>query len=297
MKVLVLQTLYNLSDEQMEYQIKDRLSFMRFLGLCLHERIPDAKTIWLYRERLKGKKVMNKLFKSFDEQLKAKGYIAMEGQIVDASIVQAPRQRMTKDEKEDIKQGKAPEEWETNPHKKGQKDRDARWTVKYTKAKPREDGTKPVDLAIPSYGYKNHIGIDKRHGMIRTYEVTDAASHDGKHLPDLLDEENTASGVWADTAYKSAANEAYMAQKGFTSHVHRKKLFRKEMPEVTKRANNKRSKIRAKVEHVFAHMKHHGKLFIRTIGLERAKVKIGLANLVYNMKRFIYWELRMLQRG
>lgn len=180
MKVLVLQTLYNLSDEQMEYQIKDRLSFMRFLGLGLHERIPDAKTIWLYRERLKGKKVMNRFFKSFDEQLKAKGYIAMEGQIIDASIVQAPRQRMTKEEKENIKQGKTPEEWETNPYKKAQKDRDARWTVKYTKAKQQQGGTKPVDLAIPAYGYKNHISIDKRHGMIRTYEVTDAASHDGK---------------------------------------------------------------------------------------------------------------------
>jgi transposase, IS5 family len=81
-----------------------------------------------------------------------------------------------------------------------QKDRNARWTVKYSKAKPTEDGAKRVDLAIPAFGYKNHVGIDRAHGLIRTWTATDASRHDGAQLPNLVDKNNTASDVWADTA-------------------------------------------------------------------------------------------------
>src|ERR1035437_3665033 len=97
-------------------------------------------------------------FERFDATLRQAGYIAMSGQIVDASLIAAPRQRNSEDEKKAIKQGHIPEDWKDKPAKLRQKDRDARWTVKFTKAKSREDGsTPPVDLAIPAFGYKNHV--------------------------------------------------------------------------------------------------------------------------------------------
>src|SRR4030081_3724512 len=164
------------------------------------------------------------------------------------------------------------------------------WTDKCTKAKPREDGsTPPVDLAIPVFGYQNHISLDRGFGFIRKWSATDAAAYEGRRLRDgLLDKTNTASSVWADTAYRSAANEEFMERNGFVSHVHRKRPKGRPMPEAIRRANNAKSKIRSRVEHVFAEQKDRMGLFIRTIGIARAKTKIGLANLVYNIKRLLF---------
>ena len=291
-KVLVLQSLYSLSDEATEFMIRDRLSFMRFLGLGMKDRVPDATTIWLFREHLTQAKAMDKLFNHFDKVLTEKGYLAMSGQIMDATIVAAPRQRNSDGEKEAIKEGRAPEGWDQKPAKLRQKDRDARWTVKFSKAKPRDDGTVPRDLAIPAFGYKNHISTDKRHGLIRKWMVTPASSHDGARLPDLLDNNNTAGSVWADTAYHSKKNEAHMEKNGFVSRVHRKKPKGKPMPARTSKANGRKSKVRARVEHVFAVQKGPMAWFIRTIGIERANTKIGMANLVYNMKRLVWLNAR-----
>src|SRR5881398_2842224 len=94
-KILILQASHSLSDERAEYLIKDRLSFMRFLGLGLSDPVPDANTIWTFREALKKAKVIDALFLRFDEALRASGYLAMGGQIVDATIVAAPKQRNT----------------------------------------------------------------------------------------------------------------------------------------------------------------------------------------------------------
>ena len=218
-KILVLQTLYTLSDEQTEFMIRDRLSFMRFLGLGMKDPVPDATTIWLFREHLTQAEAMDKLFARFDKVLTEKGYLAMSGQIMDASIVAAPKQRNTDGEKQAIKEGRIPEGWEDKPAKRRQKDVDARWTVKFSKAKPRADDRPRRDLAIPAFGYKNHISTDKRHGLIRKWTVTDAAAHDGARLPELLDKNNTASNVWADTAYRSKKNETHMAKNGFVSQV------------------------------------------------------------------------------
>ena len=215
-KVLVLQSSHNLSDERTEYLIRDRLSFMRFLGLGLADTVPDANTIWTFREaltraRIAGKPAIEVLFERFNTALSAAGFLAMSGQIIDASIVAAPKQRNTEAEKRDIKEGRIPAEWATKPAKLRQKDRDARWTVKYTKAKPDEAGMPRVDLAVPAFGYKNHLGIDRRHRLIRRWTVTDAARHDGALLPELIDRNNTAGDVWADTAYRSKANEKFLA--------------------------------------------------------------------------------------
>jgi hypothetical protein len=112
--------------------------------------------------------------------LRQAGYIAMSGQIVDSSLVAAPKQRNTKEEKDEIKAGRIPQEWQGKAAKLRQKDRDARWTVKFTKAKQQPDGTvPPVDIAIPAFGYQNHISIDAKHGLIRRWLATDAAAYEG----------------------------------------------------------------------------------------------------------------------
>jgi transposase, IS5 family len=293
-KVLVIQAANNLSDERTEFLINDRLSFMRFLGLGLADRVPDARTIWLFREKLTRAGAIKGLFERFDAALRAAGFIAMSGQIVDASLVAAPKQRNTEDEKRAIKEGRVPEDWQARPGKLRQKDRDARWTVRFSKAKERPDGTRPpVDIAIPTFGYQNHIGIDRGFGLIRTWLVTDAAAYEGACLREgLLDKTNTAAVVWADSAYRSAANENHLARNGFVSRIHRKKPPRKPMPERTRRANAKKSKVRSCVEHVFAEQKSRMGLFVRTIGIARATTKIGMANLVYNLKRLVFLEKR-----
>jgi transposase, IS5 family len=289
-KILVIQATNNLSDERAEFLINDRLSFMRFLGLGLADRVPDARTIWLFREKLTKASAIKTLFERFDATLRQAGYIAMSGQIVDASLIAAPRQRNSEGEKKAIKQGRIPKDWKDKPAKLRQKDRDARWTVKFTKAKPREDGSiPPVDLAIPLFGYQNHVSIDRGFGFIRQWAATDAAAYEGRRLREgLLDKTNTASGVWADTAYRSTTNETFLARNGFVSHIHRKKPKGRTMPEAMRRANNAKSKIRSRIEHVFAEQKDRMGLLIRTIGMARATIKIGMANLVYNIKRLLF---------
>ena len=288
-KVLILQAMHTLSDERTEFLIKDRLSFMRFLGLGLADVVPDANTIWTFREALKKTGAIDALFRRFDEALRSEGFLAMSGQIVDATIVAAPKQRNTIEEKAAIKEGRIPEDWKDKPAKLAQKDRDARWTVKYTKAKPREDGSvPPVDLAIPAFGYKNHVAIDRRFSLIRNWTTTHAAAHDGARLEDVLDSKNTASDVWADTAYRSEKNEAMLVRRGLVSRIHRKKPKGRPMPDRARIANAQKSKVRSAVEHVFAHQKGLMGLCVRTIGIARARVKIGMANLAYNMRRFVW---------
>ena len=195
-KVLILQTQNNLSDERCEFYLRDRLTWMRFLGLGLGDAVPDAHTIWTFREALTKAGAIERLFELFDRKLRVAGYLAMSGQLVDATIVSAPKQRNTRAEKDAIRDGRVPEDWQEKPAKLRQKDRDARWTIKTTKAKSREGETPRVDLAIPEFGYQNHISADRRHRLIRRWLVTDAAVHAGARLADLLDPGNTASDVW-----------------------------------------------------------------------------------------------------
>ena len=144
-KAIVLCELYNLSDDQVEYQLRDRLSFMRFLGLGLEDKVPDAKTVWLYREQLAQAGVIETLFEDFDGYLEQQGYLAMGGQIIDASIVPVPKQRNSGDDNARIKEGETPEGWENQPAKRSQKDTDARWTKKHGKSHtaPRTWPTSP----------------------------------------------------------------------------------------------------------------------------------------------------------
>lgn len=275
-KALVLQALYNLSDDQAEYQLRDRLSFMRFLGLGLEDAVPDAKTLWLYREALARAGAVEALFDLFDAHLQEHGYLAVGGQIIDATIVPAPRQRNGRKDNDTIKSGRTPESWDKQPAKNRQKDKDARWTKKHGRS---------------YFGYKNHIGIDRRHKFVRRYVVTDAAVHDSQKLDDVLDPSNTASDVWADSAYRSQAIEQRLAERGLKSRIHRRSTRNRPLGARQQAANKTRSTVRARVEHVFGHQETSmGRKLVRTIGLVRAKMKIGMQNLVYNMRRFVTLE-------
>jgi IS5 family transposase len=293
-KALILQAQHNLSDARMEFMIRDRLSWMRFLGFDLGGPTPDENTIRLYRDKLTASGALKRVMKAFDRQLQTKGYVAMAGQIVDASLVPAPKQRNTDGEKAAIKAGKSAREiWPDEPNKAAQKDTSARWTLKLGgKVRTRPDGTALPMIAVPVFGYKSHISIDRKFGFIRESAVTAASAADGRMLKQLVTTGNTSSEVWADSAYRSRKNEKWLAGKMLTSRIHRRKPAGKPMPQATARANARKSSIRAAVEHVFAHQKNRFGLFIRTIGIARAAAKLTLANLAYNMDRLIFHERR-----
>jgi len=269
-KILILQSLYNLSDDQLEFQIRDRLSFMRFLGFSLGDTVPDAKTVWLFREQLTEANLVKTLFERFDKFLRKSGFSARKGQIVDASIVPAPRQRNSRDENRQIKEGQVPEGWSEN--KKRQKDTDARWT--------RKNGKN-------YYGYKNHVEVDVAYKLIRDYEVTPASTHDSHVFEELLDEDNTSRDVWGDAAYRGQEALDTLQERGFREHLQRKGCRHKKLTEREKRGNYTRSKIRSRVEHIFGvQSQRAGCLIMRAIGITRAAAKIGLRNLAYNIDRF-----------
>ena len=248
---------------------------------------PDENTIRHFRNRLTETGTLRRVMKAFDWQLKKKGYIPMSGQIVDASLVPAPKQRNTEQEKAAVKEGKTSAE----PNKAVQKDVDTRWTLKIGgKVRYRSDGTALPKIATPVFGYKSHISIDRRFGFIRQAMVTSAAAPDGRQLKNVVTTDNLSSEVWADSGYRSQSNEKWLAGRMLTSRIHRRKPAGKPMPQATARANAKKSTIRAAVEHVFAHQKMRFGLFIRTIGLARAETKLTLANLAYNFDRLIFHE-------
>jgi IS5 family transposase len=275
-KILLLQQLYNLSDDGIEYQIRDRLSFMRFLGLQIESRVPDAKTIWLFREHLKELDLVEDLFEKFHQQLAAQGYVVKSGQMIDATFVEAPRQRNNREENADIKSGKIPEDWLLNPNKLRQKDTDARWVKKNNEK---------------YYGYKNHINADQSNKLVQSFAVSNAAVHDSQVFEELLDQTIDTEGkkrpIFADSAYRSKDQEESLATNGFESQIHEKGTRCHPLTDEQKASNRIKSKTRARVEHVFGAQHAMGGHIVRTIGIARAKAKIGMMNLVYNMRRLI----------
>ena len=148
------------------------------------------------------------------------------------------------------------------------------------------------EIAVPMFGYKNHVGVDREHGLLRRYVVTHAARYDGSQLGAVLDRDNTASDVWADTAYRSAANLALLERRGLRPQFQRKKPRGKKMPAHIVRGNATRARVRSRVEHVFAAQKCRFGLIVRTVGMVRARAKIGMANLVYNFARLAWLQGR-----
>src|SRR5262245_20655272 len=272
-RMLVLQALHNLSDEQTEYQVRDRYTFTRFLHLRIEDSIPDATTLWMFREKLAKASLIEKLFERFDRHLAARGYMARGGQMIDATIVPVPTQRNSRDENDTLKAGETPSAWEAKPAKLRQKDRDARWTKKHNKS---------------FFGYKNHVNVDAKHKLIRRYDVTDSAVHDSQALDALLSNDNTSTDVFADSAYRSIEIEAKLKTRGFHSRIHRRAHRNRPLSDAQRRANRAKSAIRARIEHVFgAQQNSAGGRIVRTIGIVRARAKIGLQNLAYNMRRLL----------
>lgn len=277
-KLMILQQLYNISDEELEYQVNDRLSFMQFLGLSLADQVPDATTLWLFRQQLTDSGKVSELFEQFEGYLRAQGYEAQGGQIIDATLIAVPKQRNKREENQQIRPGEVPYDWQGQPHKLAQKDVEARWTKKN---------------GVSYFGYKNHVGIDVTHGFIRRYEITDASVHDSQVIGSLLDENNGDDQFWADSAYRSAAIEAVLSLMGFESQVNERGARNHPLTEAQQQTNRVKSQTRAKVEHVFGRwvMEMGGKL-VRSIGIARAQTNLGLKNLAYNFLRYRFLALK-----
>jgi IS5 family transposase len=289
-KVCVLKFLYNLSDENTELYIRDRLSFRHFLGLTLSDRVPDAKTIWLFGEQMRVHGLERKLFERFNGELERRGFAAQGGHLVDGSFVEVPKQRNTREENEQIKKGEVPESFEVKPQVRAQKDCDARWTKKNRAS---------------YYGYKNHVKTDAKHKIVRDYEVTAASVHDSNEFvdffPDKPEEEkekvrqmrerNEALSpedmVYADSAYVHHAEA--LRERGYEPKLCEKGVRNKPLTEEQKASNREKSRIRCRVEHIFGAMKSRARdEIMRCIGMGRARYQIGMRNLVYNLSRYVY---------
>jgi IS5 family transposase len=231
------------------------------------------------------------LFAQFDEYLAANGFEAKGGQLIDATIVEVPIQHNTKEERNQIERGEKPFDW--SKRKTSQKDTDARWTKKNAKN---------------FFGYKDHVNVDEENKIIRDYDVSPANTHDSQKFEEIVtvgskmekpsgvtetvDSEDTPEAtpkVYADKAYDSKKIDEFLSLAGIEAQICRKAKRGAPLSERQKEENRHRSKIRARVEHVFGAMyqKAHD-LTIRTIGLSRASAKIGLRNMAYNMMRYCY---------
>lgn len=271
LKVLVLQKYHGLSDDATEEQIFDRTSFKNFLGLRIGDDLPDAKTIWDFKQRIEaeGREGSRHLFEAFGRMLEGKGLIAREGSIIDASFVEAPRQRNSRGQNQQIKQGRRPGEFDENPAVGRQKDSEARWTKKNQEV---------------HYGWKNHVKADLKTKFIITAKTTPANLHDSQVFEELLDEKDRA--VLSDSAYHSEEHEACLIKIHAQEFLMRKATRGHPLSEEEERRNHTISRMRVRVEHVFARMKHMGADVCRSIGLSRAAQHNHLANLVYNMDRY-----------
>jgi IS5 family transposase len=269
-KVLVLQRLYNLSDDQTEFQINDRMTFQRFLGIGPGDPVPDAKTIWLFREALIRRKAIEKLFDKFGGILEGHGLVAHKGSIVDATFVDVPRQRNSREENEKIKNGETPAEW--SDAKRTQKDVDARWTKKNNEV---------------HFGYKDHVKIDAKSKLITKAVVTDASVHDSQAIEQLVDKKDGGQALYADSAYVGREIEETLRGLKIKPQINEKGFRNRPLTDKQKKKNRVKSKVRARGEHVFGYMTTVMRgIMLRCIGIERAYGGITLMNLVYNMARF-----------
>ena len=263
LRVLVLKRLYNLSDEQMEYQLRDRLSFMRFAKLGLGDAVPDSRTIWLYADQLAKADGARELFEAFNRQLAERGLLVKEGVMVDATFVEVPRQRNSREDNAKVKQGETPEQWLKQPRKLAQKDLAARWTKKNKQS---------------FYGYKDHVKVGRKTKLIRTYVSTSAEVHDSQPMPGLITKDDDC--VHADSAYIGPTIAGDLQAKGVNNHIHEKGTAKRKLDENQKASNRLKSKIRARVEHPFAFMeKSLGRIYNRCIGFVRNDNQIGMMNL------------------
>jgi IS5 family transposase len=267
-KVLLIKRLFNLSHDQTEFQINDRISFMRFLGLDINERVPDAKTIWLYEDLLSKSGAGKELFDLFFECIAQKGYVTRAGSIVDATFIEAPRRKNTKEQREKLKAGETPEEWgdAAHPQKLLQRDTDATWAKKGIES---------------HFGYKDHAKVDLESKLITDYRVTTACANDEKSARGLFDGKDK-------TAYGDSAYSHLELPRGVENMICEKAERNRPLSEEQRQSNHKKAKLRCRVEHVFAGMVQMiGGTRIRSKNMSRANWAISMLNLLYNMRRVV----------
>ena len=267
-KTLVIKRLYNLSHEQTEYQINDRMSFMRFLGLDIGDRIPDEKTIWLYEDMLSKNEAGKELFDLFFAAIAEKGYVTRAGSIVDASFIEAPKRKNTKEQREMLKDGILPDEWadSEHPQKIMQRDTDATWTKKRNES---------------HFGYKDHVKVDVDSKLITDYVVTTASTNDLKGAEGLFDENDMVA--YGDSAYPNIE-----LPEGVKKMICEKANRNHPLTEEQKLRNHEKAKVRCRVEHVFAGIVQMvGGTNIRCKNGSRAVFNISMMNLLYNMRRVV----------
>ena len=271
-RMVFLQGLYNLSDEQCEHQVLDRLSFQRFCRLDGALNIPDARTLWSFRQRLaEGGLGGRAIFEALSQQLQRHGFIPRGGQIVDASIVQAPITQANAREREALNKGEAPEGW--SKKRLAHTDRDARWTKKHGKS---------------YYGYKLHGNVDARYKLIRQMKITAANADDGQQLPDVLQVANTRKRLLADRGYDSAANRQTLQQHGLADGIARRAKPGQTAKVRLKQRNKTINRTRARVEHVFAALSQQGGKCVRAMTLARNALAITLQCAAYNARRLVW---------
>lgn len=274
LKILLLQRIYNLSDEQMEHKGVCDISVKMFLGLGLVEKMPDEKTIWVFREHITQTGIVHKLFKAFDKQISTAGVKVSNGQIIDASFVEVPKQRNTREENKQIKAGICPQHFEEHTHKKSQKDMNARWSTR-----PKEH----------HFGYKNTIVMDEKQKIIRGYGVCSANVHDSQMTKEVIGSIETISRLHGDSAYRSTEISEFLREINCKNFIHQKATRNKALSSNEWAKNRNKSMVRAKVEHVFARIRgsmNRG-LELRAIGITRIRSLVGLVNLTYNMIRLV----------
>jgi IS5 family transposase len=277
-KILLLQRYYSVSDDAIEYAVLDRLSFMRFLGLGINDPVPDSKTIWLFRDNLTAAGMIEKLFSHLDKQLDKDGIIVHKGKLVDASIVEVPVQRNSREENKELKEGNIPQEWEEN--KLRQKDTAARWTTKNG-----ED----------YFGYKNHVKADGKTKIITGYRVTPANVHDSEVIEELLDKkEDGGQPLYADSAYRSQAIEKICETKNIESRIHEKGYRNNPLTKRQQQRNKKKSKTRVRVEHIFGFITNSmNGMYLHYRNFARNQAAIGLMNLTYNLFRLVQLKVEI----
>jgi len=271
-KILILQSIYDLADGKTQFMILDRLSFQRFLGLRINDAVPDEKKIWEFRNKLAEAGIIIELFNTFKAVLTEKGLLLKTGSIIDASIIKAPKQHLRKAEKKALEKGETPTEWERKPAIERQRDTDATWTKKHGKT---------------YFGYKNHVKVTRENKMIETFEVTPASTHDSMVTGILLDKnEDAGKEIYADKAYAGEPVRKKIRANRAKNRVLKKATKGEVLGAYAKKINKAYSRVRARVEHVFAAIeKSVGGLHLRCIGIDRAYVAIGLKNIAYNMQR------------
>jgi transposase, IS5 family len=255
LRVMILQHLYNLSDPAAEEQIKDRLSFQKFIQLDSQDSVPDETTICRFRNRLIECKLHEQLLEKLNKQLEERGYIVKRTTLVDATIVESSRKRP---DVEAVRDGTAP-------------DKDASYTYKANRS---------------FYGYKAHVSCDGEHQLIRRAIISTARTQDCHVFEPVIPEDTGV--VYADKMYDTKENQSWLKERGIRSSILKKGAHHIKLSREDHEMNHKNGQVRRNIERVFGHLKQwQGYRNVRYLGLARNQLELTLKAVAYNLKRLV----------